>query len=357
MRVFRAATANEAWLKAAHAFRHGEGVHTQQSRAGNTREILAASFEIKEPRQRWITARQPAMNPAFALAEVVWIASGRQDATFLNFWNPLLPKFAGKGRRYYGAYGHRLKHAHKVDQLTRAYQALSENPDSRQVVLQIWHPSLDLPKLDGSPASPDIPCNICSLLKIRDGKLEWTQILRSNDLVLGVPHNFVQFTSLQEIMAAWLGLPLGTYRHFADCLHVYERDEQLMHATFDTMAPMNTDRLRFSKADSDQQFASLAKRMQSMISPRLSPGRLKQIVFRSDLNPELQNWLLVLAADCARRHSWIDLTQEVAAACANPLLGHLWNNWYARTLQFRKPAGAASEQPVEAQGWLPLRYA
>ena len=35
--------------------------------------------------------------------------------------------------------------------------------------------------------------------KVRQGKLEWSQIMRSNDVLLGMPYNFIQFTGLQEI--------------------------------------------------------------------------------------------------------------------------------------------------------------
>jgi thymidylate synthase len=41
--------------------------------------------------------------------------------------------------------------------LERAYQALSKNPESRQVVLQIWDSTVDLPATDGKPSAEDVP--------------------------------------------------------------------------------------------------------------------------------------------------------------------------------------------------------
>src|SRR5437773_2183491 len=180
MHLFEGTTADEAWLNAASKFKDPEVTHDQSSHGGQTQELLGAVFTIKNPRQRWVVSRQPALNPAFAIAEVVWIVSGRRDSAFLNYWNPKLPQFAGNAKRYHGAYGFRLRRYFGLDQLERAYQALLNNPDTRQVVLQIWDPSTDLPMEDGSPANPDIPCNICAFAKIRNRKLEWTQILRSN---------------------------------------------------------------------------------------------------------------------------------------------------------------------------------
>ena len=354
MHVFEGTTANEVWLKAALEFDNSKDVHTQSSRAGQTKEFLGAAFTIQDPRQRWVSSREPSINPAFAIAEVVWIVSGRQDAAFLNYWNPKLPQFAGNGKNYHGAYGFRLRKHLGLDQLERAYQALSRNPDTRQVVLQIWDSAIDFPLEDGTPADQDIPCNICSFAKIRNGKLEWTQILRSNDLFLGVPHNFVQFTSLQEILAAWLGVDVGHYRHVADCLHIYERDQENVQGSGRITALQNTDVLRFSKAESDMHFAEIGRRMNRMTGMMLTQRKLRHLAQTADLPKELRNWLLVVAADCARRHRWINLAYELMTECSNPALQQLWERWLARWWQARQEETVSPEAVIYAQPWLPL---
>jgi thymidylate synthase len=356
MHLFEGTTANEVWLMAASEFGDSEVARDQSSRGGRTHELLGAAFTIKDPRQRWVFSRQPAMNPAFALAEVVWILSGRRDSAFLNYWNPKLPKFAGNEKNYHGAYGFRLRRHFGLDQLDRAHQALQRNPDSRQVVLQIWDASADLPLPDGTPASPDIPCNICSFAKIRDGKLEWTQILRSNDLVLGVPHNFVQFTSLQEVLAAWLGIEVGHYRHYADSLHIYTRDEQSLKAPEGGWLS-NTDRLSFSKTQSDELFAEISTRMDRMRSSFLTQRKLKHLARAEGLPKELHNWVLVISADCARRRRWISLCYELIAECSNPALRQLWDAWLTRWWNLRREEAVSPEAIVYAQPWLPFTFA
>jgi thymidylate synthase len=353
MYLFQGDTADDVWLQAASHLRGHEGVHHQESRAGGTQEILGAAFEINDPRQRWITSREPAINPAFALAEVIWIMAGRQDSHFINFWNPKLPEFAGHTKNYHGAYGHRLQYAHKLNQLDRAYKALKENPDSRQVVLQIWHPGMDFPSVTGQPAALDVPCNITSLLKIRRGRLEWTQILRSNDLILGVPHNFVQFTTLQEILAAWLNVEVGAYRHYSDCLHVYTRDLKAISEPEIIKPEKNNARLKFSKEDSDLLFSQLTKSALGMTASRFTPRDLKRIVYNAGLVPELVDWLLILAADCARRKGWLELVAEFLTVCNNPALTQLWGRWFKRTKTFKGVSRREANQPL--QQWLPLR--
>ncbi len=109
IKVFDGNTADEVWQLAIAEIRHIENVKHQSGRGGPTQEILHAAFTIQDPRQRWIVARQPAVNPAFAIAEVIWILSGRNDSAFLNYWNSRLPKYAGSGNEYHGAYGFRLR--------------------------------------------------------------------------------------------------------------------------------------------------------------------------------------------------------------------------------------------------------
>ena len=64
----------------------------QPSRGGGTKEILHAAITINDPRQRWVSSRQSPLNVAFAIAEVVWIMTGRNDLAFLKAWNSRLPK-------------------------------------------------------------------------------------------------------------------------------------------------------------------------------------------------------------------------------------------------------------------------
>src|SRR5215216_3320405 len=270
MRLFEGRTADEAWSRAATAFLGEREGQKQASHAGSTREILHAAFTIGEPLERWVLARRPAINPAFAIAETVWMLAGRDDSALPNHWNPELPKYTGSGEHYHGAYGRRLRRRFGFDQLDRAYRALKNNPDSRQVVLQIWDPRIDLPDEEGRPAAPDIPCNVLSMLKVRDGKLEWTQVMRSNDLFRGVPYNFVQFTVLQEVMAGWLDLEVGSYDHLSDSLHVYEDDFGTLKG-FDEQVEIapNTDSLRLPKEESDRAFAALEERLDAMTDYRL----------------------------------------------------------------------------------------
>ena len=329
---FTARTANEVWEQIATSFRQGDGWQLQTGRGGRTSELLHVALSIARPTERWVVSRNPAINPGFALAEVVWIVAGREDSRFVNAFYPDLANWQGGGKTYHGAYGHRLRRRFGIDQLERAYLALKENPDSRQIVLQLWDARADLPDEHGEARSQDVPCNVMSLLKIRDGYLEWMQIMRSNDVWRGLPHNIVQFTSLQEIMAGWLGCKVGTYNQISDSLHVYldQEDAENVRAFAPLEAAPNTDSIALPKADSDVAFQELASRVDRIIEGASTSRDISDMARYPGAPVAIQNILRVLTAELARRRKLLDLSEEIMGDCSNPVLSQCWARWFER---------------------------
>lgn len=84
-RVFSGETADDVWRAAAmELLSASNAVHVQQGRNGAARELLHAAITIRNPQQRWVS-QNPVVSPAFALAEVVWILAGRNDAATINY--------------------------------------------------------------------------------------------------------------------------------------------------------------------------------------------------------------------------------------------------------------------------------
>jgi len=330
--VFNGSSADDVWMQLVKEFQRPGVARVQSSRNGETKEILHVAISISDPKQRWMMSRQPALNPAFALAEVVWIMNGRRDLEFLNFWNTKYQDFVGPGPELHGAYGYRLRRHLGWDQLERAYKILGHNPDTRQVVLQIWDSRIDMPKPDGTPVSKDVPCNVISMLKVRDGKLEWSQIIRSNDLFLGLPHNLVQFTSLQEIVAGWLDIECGTYNQISDSMHIYEDNKETISKSLPpARAILNADSLALPRKESELAWKELELRAERMIAEELKENGLTELSRWNSAPQAYQNILAVLAAEAARRHKWIGVADEImATVCTNPAFKYLWTEWRRR---------------------------
>lgn len=331
MELIRATTPDEAWQKAFHlVLTASRKNHSQESRVGDTYEVLHVAIEVEDPRQHWVVSRLPAINPAFGIAEVVWILAGSNDAEVLNYWFPRLPKYAGNGPIYTGAYGYRLRQHFGVDQLERACEVLSANPNSRQAVLQYWDGRVDLPLENGLPRSEDIPCNVMSLLKVRDGCLDWTQVMRSNDVCRGLPYNLLQFTVLQEVLAGWLGLNLGHYCHWSDSLHAYTEGFHDF-SIGEPISPLkNLDDLRTDAPTGKRIIDEMFRRLAALTRPGLSTNDISQIALASSFPLSYQNLLVVLAADSARRRGYFDQAHSMMSSCANEVLRWAWSSWTAR---------------------------
>lgn len=320
-------TANEVWRKAADKLLLQK--NTVEGRTGETYEILHSFVVIEEPRQKWIYDRIPPVSIGYALAELVWIMNGEDVADVINFFNPQLEKFAGKAKFYHGAYGKRIRLHYGFDQLEKAYYALQSVPESRQVVIQIYDTKVDFPINNGMPRDDDIPCNICSMVKIRQEKLEWTQIMRSNDVLLGMPYNFVQFTGLQEILAGWLNLDMGTYNHYSDSLHLYSRDISKT-AIAEENSIENNDSLSLCKGETEKLFKEIYDRMKSLISNDVTE---KEIYSLAQLNSEYisyNNILFIIASYAAQKNHFNDLVMELVEKCSNRVYVTMWNRWVAR---------------------------
>lgn len=331
MELVRATTSDEAWQQAFRIVSTASREERRQaSRVGDTYEVLHVAIEVEDPRQHWVTSRLPAINPAFGIAEVVWILAGSNDAKVLNYWFPQLPKYAGLGPFYSGAYGYRLRRHFGLDQLERACEVLCTNPNSRQVVLQYWDGRVDLPLADGLPRSADIPCNTMSLLKVRDDKLHWTQVMRSNDVCRGLPYNLLQFTVLQEVLAGWLGLDLGRYYHWSDSLHAYIQDfhEFSIRELADPLR--NVDDLRTDATTGKNIIDEMFRRLEALAQPGLSSNDVSQLAVSSSLPPSYQNLLVVLAAESARRRGYLNQAQSMMVSCNNETLRRAWSSWTAR---------------------------
>jgi thymidylate synthase len=323
--------ANEVWFQLAREFARRTDLVPQQSRCGDVFELMHTCITIRDPRKRWIVARQPAINPAFAIAEVVSLMTGRNDAQFLNFWNSELPKYSGICDNYLGAYGYRLHSHFGFDQIRRAVDALAANPNSRQVVLQLWDASVDLPFADGVPRCEDVPCNTEAMLKIREGKLEWMQVVRSNDLYRGLPYNIVQFTSLQEIIAGWLGLGIGSYNHLADSLHVYAPDYSAVCTAGHCATAANTDVLSEGYEVSVNLFREIERRMDAFARGTHDAQEILSLSDMPDAPTAYRNLLCVLGAHAARKNRLHDSSSVILSQCTNPMLNQICHSWLSRS--------------------------
>lgn len=341
MKIFEATSATTVWLEAANHVLQKHQTH--DSRIGMTLDIGKCVLLVSNPRERWVLHRFPMISPAFAIAEVFWILSGRNDAKFINTWNPILKKFAGDTEVYHGAYGHRLRVHMGFDQIECAYESLLNNPLSRQVVMQIWDSKLDLPQVDGHPNSEDIPCNLLSLLKINDGCLEWSQVMRSNDIFRGTPYNFIQFTLLQEIIAGWLNVEMGSFVLFVDSLHAYQNDLNSMRIQESRECSTNKDNLFFSKTQFDQFFPLCMKILDEASVTGISIDLVNKLKSTDIIPQEYKNLITIPLAYIAFKEQNFLVQNEFEAICSNEQIKYIWMTWLEEIGKKNTPSTLSKE--------------
>ncbi|MGH2532369.1 MAG: thymidylate synthase [Thermomicrobiales bacterium] len=359
MLAINAYSADAAWQELASRLRD-EG-KVQEGRDQPTRELLHVGFSISDPRQRLVFARP--MNPAFAVAEVIWMLSGFNDVEWLAWWNPRVRRLAADegNPAFHGAYGdrlgsrprlghgmaRRLRHrsiqsSRHLDQLKTATQALRADPTSRQVVLQIWDADRDLP--NPISRSRDIPCNLVSHLLIRDGRLVWLQVMRSNDLMWGLPYNIVQFTMLQEILAGWLGIEVGSYQHVSNSLHAYERHWKELDALILNTGggPRNSSDLRISDYDAWQEAWSRLVDCVGQIMRLEVRRQLEDVPKRyADLPGAYREWIALLTAEALRKMAEPQAADDVVQV-AGPFWSWSWRQWAEAESRRREPGGGSA---------------
>lgn len=188
------------------------------------------------PEERVIFSPTRDAHPFFHLFEALWILAGRNDLAFLTQFLPRYADYSDDGIEVRGAYGYRWRKHFGFDQLEWAVEELRSNPKSRRVVLSMWDPGAENHNMtgimpDGAPSgdplaveqgSRDVPCNTHIYLDRRNNHLNMTVCNRSNDAIWGAyGANVVQFSMLQEYLAAAVGDPVGEYVQFSNNLHIY----------------------------------------------------------------------------------------------------------------------------------------
>jgi thymidylate synthase len=227
---------NDAYIEMVHAIlRHGTRT---TSRNGDVRS-LAATTVVQDTRRPFITARGRVTNPSFSLAEVLWILTGSNEVEFLSLFNRRIGDYSDDGVHFNAAYGHRLRSAFGHDQLDDVIRTLLHHPDSRQAVLSVWDPRQDrgwrpdrgqewrgafyqVPNV-----TKDRACNVTAMMTVRGELLDWTQVMRSNDVTWGTPNNFVQWWAVQNRVACSVGTSPGEYVHVTQNLHAYDFNSNL----------------------------------------------------------------------------------------------------------------------------------
>ena len=206
-----------------HAFEHGVAIRPTK---GAALDIIGASLVLTNPRAR-LSRSETRGKAISAIAELCWYLAGSEDLSQISYYLSKYGASAETDGSLLGAYGPRIIGSAETSPLRDVVTRLKVNSSSRQAVVQILRPG------DLTSAQKDVPCTIALQFLLRDDYLTLVTTMRSNDMVLGLPHDVFAFTMLQEIVATALDVEVGPYFHNVGSLHLYESDFKAARAFLD----------------------------------------------------------------------------------------------------------------------------
>ena len=138
-----------------------------------------------------------------AVAEASWILSGSNRLADISKYTRIWDKFAkldDDGTMVVeNAYGPRLRSSFGRDQLVESANLLATDLTSRHNFVSLWDPSTD--GLGNSGNALNIPCPVslefsCACYSRKSVRA--TVVVRSSDVILGLPYDFMMFTMLAQ---------------------------------------------------------------------------------------------------------------------------------------------------------------
>lgn len=177
-----------------------------------------------------VTVRRTAWKSA--LREMEWFLTGSNNIKDLHpsvhkWWAPwanesgyIHNNYSKQFRRFDG-HGHRggAKYCDDVDQIGYLLDAIKNHPFSRRSVITTWHTHDML-----SPNTPITNCHgtVIQAFVEPDNSLHLTMYQRSSDMVVGLPHNFIQYWALIMWLAHRCGRTIGSFTWIGGDCHIYK---------------------------------------------------------------------------------------------------------------------------------------
>lgn len=181
-----------------------------------------------------VTVRKTAWKKA--IREMEWFLSGNLTCPeeLLDWWggqlsnnNYLIDGYSIQFRQstYEDEHGEQAS----FDQVKFILDGLRNSPNSRRLLISLWNPG-EMANITISNRNPNTPTVCHSVLMqffVRDGKLYINSYQRSADVLLGVPHNWIQSWALLLYFAFHSNLQIGGLKWIFGDAHIYQEESHL----------------------------------------------------------------------------------------------------------------------------------
>lgn len=170
-----------------------------------------------------------------ALREFEWFMSGSNNIQDLHekvrkWWEPwangegkIISNYSKQFRNFDGYVqltNYNLDGDVGVDQIKYMIETLKNHPNSRRNVITTWNTAEMV-----SPHTPITNCHgtvIQAFVDPASDKIDLSMYQRSSDMVLGLPHNFIQYWAFLHYLAHQSGRKVGSFHWMGGDCHIYE---------------------------------------------------------------------------------------------------------------------------------------
>lgn len=181
-----------------------------------------------------------------AIKEMEWFMSGQSVCPDnlrdwwrgqLNEFGQLVNGYSWQFRASSCADGYGI--LREFDQVKFILDGLKNNPNSRRLVISVWNPGemANITETNGNPNTPTCCHSIVVQFFVRNDKLHMKTYQRSADMLLGVPHNWVQSWAMLLYFAYHSGLEVGSMIWMWGDAHIYQEKTHMAAA----QKMLNTD--------------------------------------------------------------------------------------------------------------------
>ena len=182
-----------------------------------------------------VTLRKTAWKKA--LREMQWFLSGNTKCPdeLLDWWSgqldisgDLLDGYGGQLRTS-TFYDWKVTDRNNFDQVKFIQDALKNNPNSRRLLMTTWNAG-EMAHITDTNKNPNTPTCCHSIIVqffVRNGRLSMKSYQRSADMLLGVPHNWIQSWAMLMWFAHHAGLKVGSMTWMWGDAHVYNEESHV----------------------------------------------------------------------------------------------------------------------------------
>lgn len=189
-----------------------------------------------------------------ALGELLWIYQDQSNDVNLlkekynvNYWDSWMNKEGNLGTAYGYQIAKKIKSPEGTfNQIDRVLYLLKNDPMNRRIMTNM----IDMEEMVDMTL---VPCAFMTMWSVRGAYLDMTLIQRSNDVIAAQSINAFQYAALLMMVAASTGYQPGTFTHFIQNMHIYDRHLDIAEIML-SREPRNGGRIELVKKDNFYDF-------------------------------------------------------------------------------------------------------